>query len=97
MNQFWPVLDILSEPILISRRVIIAVSGVHILAKIANPLLPVLDKLDKRVHVSSAVFAPDNRLAAKLSQLDGLAAGKFAVRLDEDSDGDSNFFGQLPR
>lgn len=55
-------LNVLSDSVRISWRVVMLIDGVNVLAKVADPLCPAFDELHERVDVCAAVFTADDWL-----------------------------------
>ena len=62
IKKLRALLNVISDSVRISWRVIMLIDEVDVLAKVADPLCPAFDELNERVDVCAAVFAANDWL-----------------------------------
>jgi hypothetical protein len=68
---------------------------VGVFAKVTNPFLPLVHKLDKRIYVCATVFASNDGFVTKTCCRDLFSRGQLSVGLNGDSKRNAAVFGEL--
>lgn len=79
--------------ILVGWRVVVLLSVVNVLAKVASPFLAIFCEFNKRVDISATILASNNRFAIEAAGRNFFATWKLSIRLDEDGQRYATIFG----